>query len=75
MMSDQNTAPNWELLESDVVRKLHLLRAAWEHTAQTPELHEPMVRDLYVPALKQLARFCMCVTEEADEPEEGLNGA
>ena len=68
MMSDKNTTPDWELLESVVIRKLRLLRAAWEHTAQTPELHGSMVRDLYVPALKQLAAFCLCVQEDADEP-------
>lgn len=57
--------PNWERLEADVVRKIHLLRAAWEHTeAATPELQPAMERDLYVPALRCLAAFCTSVEEE-----------
>ena len=68
MMSDATTIPDWERLESDVIRKLRLLRPAWEHTAQTPEPHGAMVKDLYLPALKQLASFCGCVEEDADQP-------
>jgi hypothetical protein len=62
-----NEHPNWEQLEADVVRKIRLLRAAWEHTTKNvPEVHEVMKRDLYIPAVEQLAAFCLCVEEEDD---------
>ena len=60
----KNDKPNWDQLESDVIRKIRLLRAAWEHTAEAiPEGHKAMKRDLYVPALSHLAAFCGCVEE------------
>lgn len=66
----ENDNPNWDQLETDVLRKIRLLRVAWEHTAEAthPELHKAMKRDLYVPALTVLARFCACV-EETEEPD------
>ena len=30
----KNDKPDWSRLESDVLRKIRLLRAAWEHTAE-----------------------------------------
>lgn len=57
--------PKWEAIEADVLRKLRLVRAAWEETGKTPELHAPIKRDLYLPALKHLAAFCASVEEES----------
>jgi len=63
----KNDKPNWDRLEAEVLRKIRLLRAAWEHTArEIPKGHETMKRDLYVPALSHLAAFCGWV-EESDE--------
>jgi hypothetical protein len=67
----KNDNPDWNRLESDVLRKIRLLRVAWEHTAEAiPEVHKAMKRDLYVPALSHLAVFCSCV-EEDDLRREG----
>jgi hypothetical protein len=68
----RNNEPNWDQLEADVLRKIRLLRAAWEHTeSQEPELHAIAKRDLYIPVLKHLAVFCSCVEdEEGPAPDE-----
>ena len=55
--------PDWEQLESDVIRKIKLLRVAWEHTSTMPEIHSSIARDLFIPAIKHLAAFCVCVDE------------
>ena len=56
-------SPDWERIEREVVRKLRYLRAAWEHTAKTPAFHDPIRRDLYMPAVKHLAAFCSSIEE------------
>jgi len=61
--------PNWGAIEREVLHKLRVLRLAWDHTAKAqPELHEAMRRDLYIPALEQLAAFCSSIEEE-DHPQ------
>jgi hypothetical protein len=61
--------PDWAQLQADVLRRLTMLRAAWEHTAaHDPELHAAMKRDLYIPVLSLLAEFCASV-EETEEVE------
>lgn len=61
--------PDWEQIKKDVNRKLDLLRMAWEHTATIPEVHGPVKRDLYVPALRYLSAFCVCVDEHKRKGE------
>lgn len=75
MPKSRPETPDWERIETDVVLRLHLLRAAWEHTAQMPELQRPMARDLYKPALTHLAAFCASVeiSEGEDESETSDN--
>ena len=64
-MPEESIGPNWSKIESDVLRKIQIIHAAWEHTqAQAPGVHEIMKRDLYVPALTCLAEFCACVEEK-----------
>ena len=58
--------PDWAQLESDVILKIRLLRAAWEHTADST-LHAGISRDLYIPALTLLAEFCSCVEVHGDD--------
>jgi hypothetical protein len=60
----QPDKPDWESIEKDVIRKLGLLRLAWEETVKTPEIHSPMRRDIYMPRLKLLAEFCTGIEEE-----------
>lgn len=57
-------SPDWGRMEREVILKLRILRAAWEHTAPNPELHQAMARDLYLPVLRLLAEFCNCVKEQ-----------
>ncbi len=64
-------APNWEHLRVQVNQSINLLAMCWQATAkQDPALHQQMAHDLYVPALKLLAEFCVCVKETTDEPSE-----
>jgi len=66
-MPEDSASPEWDKLESDVLRKIKIIRSAWEHTqAQAPEVHEIMKRDLYIPALTNLATFCACIEEKKD---------
>ncbi len=62
--------PDWGQLEKDVIRKLRLLRIAWEHTAKTPEIHEKFRKDLYVPVIEHLARFCVAVDDDVESVAE-----
>jgi len=54
---------NWAGLLADTRAALEALRLAWTASERdcSPELHEKLVRDLYAPALKQLAAFCLCI--------------
>ncbi len=59
--------PDWDRLVNEVVSKIDIIRAGWEHTQQhQPELHEALVQGVYIPALSKLAEFCICVTEHGD---------
>ncbi len=69
MSNPNNIQPDWAKIEREVIRKLRYLRAAWEHTAvELPELHEAMKRDLYMPAMANIAKFCMAIQEEPEKP-------
>jgi hypothetical protein len=62
--------PNWTRLAADTAQKISILQAAWTHTAaECPALHEGIKRDLYIPALQALARFCASVDREELRPE------
>jgi len=54
---------DWANVEKDAVRRLRVLRIAWEETfrGNGGEFHERMVRCAYVPALAYLAEFCEAV--------------
>ena len=60
----EDAPPDWDRIERDVIRKLHLLRAEWEHTSKTPALHVQMTRDRYIPMLRHMAAFCALIEEE-----------
>ena len=59
---------DWAGAESDVVSKLGYLRMAWAASERdcSPEVHEKMVVDLYLPILELLSEFCCCITDEID---------
>ena len=60
-------APDWDALEHDVVLRIRLLRAAWKGTESDPgALHSQMARDLYLPAIRGLAAFCMMIEVEQE---------
>lgn len=63
-------SPDWARLRRDVCERIDYLAAAWAHTAQSPEVHGAMVRDLYLPTVRLLAEFCECV--EIDEIDEAV---
>lgn len=53
---------SWESMEADVVGRLRAMRSCWEGTAGAGQLQrEMMARDLFMPALDHLARFCASV--------------
>jgi hypothetical protein len=59
--------PHWDSIENEVVRKLHFLRAAWEHSAtKGPEFHERMKRELFLPVIRYLGGFCVLIQEDQD---------
>jgi hypothetical protein len=57
---------DWPRLEVEVVQKVRLLRAAWECSQREapPKVHAKLVRDLYVPCVSLLAKFCASVEEK-----------
>jgi hypothetical protein len=62
---------NWSRVEQETVRKLGLLRLAWEASVSKPiEVHRRLVRDLYVPILMYLAHFQDAMRESDDEDED-----
>ena len=70
-MNNGVASPQWDDVEVEVIRKLRLLRAAWEHTAAgDPALHKALVRDIYLPVIAQLGRFCVAVDERVEEQDE-----
>lgn len=60
-----NQQPDWKRIESDVLLRIRILAAAWDGTSDQP-LHEQMVRDLYLPCLRLLGKFCGAI-EVGDE--------
>jgi hypothetical protein len=59
---------DWSRIEQETVRKLGLLKLAWEASFSKPiEMHRRMVRDLYVPILMYLAYFQDAMRESDDE--------
>ena len=63
---------DWDNIEREVVEKINYLRMSWDASQKVAPkvLHEKLVDDLYVPAVKLLAEFCACVeVGEADEDE------
>lgn len=48
--------PDWELLERNVIERLHAIRDAWPVIKGTP-----LEEQLGVPVLRLLAEFCACV--------------
>lgn len=61
----------WEELERDAIMRLRVLRAAVTKAEMTPELGRAMMRDLILPAVELLARFCACVQFSDDGAESG----
>lgn len=61
--------PNWDKLMNDVIERIAALRACWIATENdTPETHQRIARDIYVPALRLLAEFCASV-EISEDPD------
>ena len=71
MRHASGSTPDWNAIEADVIRKLRLLRIAWEHTESRStteiDIHSAIKRDIYLPALNCLAQFCGCVREEEEK--------
>jgi hypothetical protein len=65
-MSAEEDKPDWASIEADVLFRIRLLRASWDHTAGTA-IHASMKRDLYIPVLKLLSEFCVCVETEGKQ--------
>jgi hypothetical protein len=77
MATDRELQPDagrvdWDGLERDTMRALHMLRVVWEYSQreQPPELHRKMVADLYVPIIEQLAAFIASVKVSVDVEDE-----
>jgi hypothetical protein len=58
--------PNWNALEEEVLTKLRILRATWEGLPNT-EISDKIRRELILPGVLLLAKFCAAVTLEDHE--------
>lgn len=59
MIDTRASSIDWDALEQQVSRSLDLLQLCWKGTEKgDPDLHRMMVRDLYVPLIRQLDEFC-----------------
>lgn len=68
-------AVQWDELERDAVMRLRVLRAAVTKAEMSDDLRRAMMRDLILPAMEILARFCMCVEfADTDAPETKAGG-
>lgn len=63
MINTEYDLIKWDETLMDVVEKFNALRACWEASEKNapPETHKKLVRDLYLPAITLLARFCVTV--------------
>lgn len=60
-------APDWDRLKRDVCVRIDYLAACWAHTAAaSPQMHEQLFGDLYLPAVRLLAEFCACVEVDVE---------
>lgn len=58
---------DWDELKKDAVEKIDMLRLSWAASqSQAPGVHEKLVSDIYVPALRLLAEFCSCIEIDPD---------
>jgi len=60
---------DWDKIKKEVNEKIVVLEALDESQEGTV-LHPNIMRDLIMPAVTHLARFCECVQEE-HEPDQG----
>ena len=63
---------DWDGVESEVLKKLRLLRAA-VHKLEPNALNNKLAADLFLPALAKLGEFCTLVTIDEDPAETHRN--
>lgn len=54
---------DWDGLKTDVNERIWAVQQCWrESEKRAPkETHEKLVKDIYLPAIKLLGEFCVCV--------------
>lgn len=60
---------DWNKIKEEVGEKIAILEAL-DKSQQGTVLYDNIMRDLILPAVTHLARFCECVQEEGEQDEQ-----
>ena len=60
---------DWHNLKAELLTKIEYLRVSWAASERDapPEVHNKLVENIYVPAIRLLAEFCACLEVTDDE--------